>query len=314
MYGTVRGEPQKSYSDELNRLRACVALYKRSHGTALWIALRIFELDLKNGDEMPEEMPALTTSEWAELQDLVALTPAELSEEERVRDMNKNDVKKYAWLMEHLEARATRLVETGEATDFECALKGLRRDFWEKEEPWKAREFQAGLPSHHLKKRVYYSLVTFRRARGPRLAACIPLQRESNLDSPRYSSFRRFQDDKLEPLDAFEALARMKDVGKRLDETGVAEKHRVAARAFDWIVKSGPGRTEAKLAARRLAELRAKPFERLEADEGVRQSEEVDAKAREAEVTVAEVATALRGLADAFILQPLVTELLHGCG
>jgi len=112
----------------------------------------------------------------------------------------------------------------------------------------------------------------------------------------------RFVDDGGKSTSPFEALAGMEDVGQRIDETGVDDEHRTAARAFGWIVKSVPGRTESKLAAKRLAELRAKSLPRLQADEPRRLADEVDAKSREAEVSVLEVATALHQLADALYL------------
>ena len=162
LYGVNASEPLKSYDNTLNRLRACVAQYKRSHGKERWIALRIFELDLKNGDGASEEMPALTDNEYLEMQGLVTLTPAQLSEEERVRDMNKNDVKKYSWLMEHLEGKAAELVESGEVADDNAALQQVHEHFWTGDVVWKGRDFQAGLPSQHLMRRIFHSLVAFR--------------------------------------------------------------------------------------------------------------------------------------------------------
>ena len=47
-----------------------------------------------------------------------------------VRDMGKNYVQKYAWLMERLEADAAALVESGVATDGKEALEKVYNDFW----------------------------------------------------------------------------------------------------------------------------------------------------------------------------------------
>jgi hypothetical protein len=162
LYGVARGEPQTAYSDALNQLRASVALSRQSHGMNRWMALRIFELDRKNGDETPEEMPKLTVGELAELQGQDELTPAQLSEEERVRDMNKNDVKKYAWLMEQHAKQASLLVEAGKAADDATALEQVRRGFWQDGAPWKERGFQGVLPSQNLMRRVFFSLVVFK--------------------------------------------------------------------------------------------------------------------------------------------------------